>query len=286
MTKTKKTLLITLGCSWTFGEGAGCEKGMNAKEYEKIRYSSEYAWEFGWRRYVVEHFDVDHVNLGESGSSNLKQFHYAKNYFLSSKFANEYKSYEHIIVLWGLTTLRRTFMYFKDSKMYENIYLEEGNVFQTRWNTSRDKMTKAIYRYCYDDDVALRELQSDMLHWNQYFKLYPKIKNFWYDIFGSKDYTTKIRNLIDGDKPKRDLLYRICKDHLNSEIEKWKLDIYGLESREKYDPNFLDKYSTCFGYAGEHELVNPHSFHPYKTGYKFIGDYFIKFLTPHIENGL
>jgi len=286
VTKTKKTLLITLGCSWTFGEGAGCEKGMTAKEYEKIRYSSDYAWEFGWRRYVVEHFDVDHVNLGESGSSNLKQFHYAKNYFLSSKFADAYKSHEQVIVLWGLTTLRRTFMYFKDSKMYENIYLEEGNVFQTRWNTSRDKMTKAIYRHCYDDDVALRELQSDMLHWNQYFKLYPKIKNFWYDIFGSKDYTTKIRNFIDGDKPKRDLLYRICKDHLNSEIEKWKLDIYGLESQEKYDPNFLDKYSTCFGYAGEHELVNPHSFHPYKTGYKFIGDYFIKFLTPHIENGL
>ena len=75
MITTKKTLLITFGCSWTFGEGAGCEPGMSLKEYDKIRYSSDYAWDFGWRRYVVEHFDVDHVNLGESGSSNQKQFH-------------------------------------------------------------------------------------------------------------------------------------------------------------------------------------------------------------------
>ena len=281
MITTKKTLLITLGCSWTFGEGAGCEPDMSAKEYEKIRYSSDYAWEFGWRRYVVEHFDVDHVNLGESGSSNQKQFHYAKNYFLSSKFAKDYKSHEHVIVLWGITTLRRNFMYFKDSKMYENIFLKEENVFQTRWNTNKDKMTKALYKYCYDDDVALREVQSDILHWNQYFRLYPKIKNFWYDIFGSKKYTTKIKNFIDCDKPKRDLLYQICKNHLGEEVEKWK-----IEGRENYDPNFLDKYSTCFGYAEEHGLVNPYSFHPYKTGYKFIGDYFIKFLTPHIEDGL
>ena len=281
MITTKKTLLITLGCSWTFGEGAGCEPGMSAKEYEKIRYSSDYAWEYGWRRYVVEHFDVDHVNLGESGSSNQKQLHYAKNYFLSSKFAKDYKNHEHVIVLWGITTLRRNFMYFKDSKMYENIFLKEENVFQTKWNTNKDKMTKALYKYCYDDDVALREVQSDILHWNQYFRLYPKIKNFWFDIFGSKHYTVKIRNFIDIDKPKRDLLYQICKNHLSGEVEKWK-----IEGRENYDPNFLDKYSTCFGYAEEHELVNPYSFHPYKTGYKFIGDYFIKFLTPHMDDGL
>ena len=281
MITTKKTLLITLGCSWTFGEGAGCEPGMSAKEYEKIRYSSDYAWEYGWRRYVVEHFDVDHVNLGESGSSNQKQLHYAKNYFLSSKFAKDYKNHEHVIVLWGITTLRRNFMYFKDSKMYENIFLKEENVFQTKWNTNKDKMTKALYKYCYDDDVALREVQSDILHWNQYFKLYPKIKNFWFDIFGSKHYTVKIRNFIDIDKPKRDLLYQICKNHLSGEVEKWK-----IEGRENYDPNFLDKYSTCFGYAEEHELVNPYSFHPYKSGYKFISDYFIKFLTPHMDDGL
>jgi len=281
MITTKKTLLITLGCSWTFGEGAGCEPGMSAKEYEKIRYSSDYAWEYGWRRYVVEHFDVDHVNLGESGSSNQKQLHYAKNYFLSSKFAKDYKNHEHVIVLWGITTLRRNFMYFKDSKMYENIFLKEENVFQTKWNTNKDKMTKALYKYCYDDDVALREVQSDILHWNQYFRLYPKIKNFWFDIFGSKHYTVKIRNFIDIDKPKRDLLYQICKNHLSGEVEKWK-----IEGRENYDPNFLDKYSTCFGYAEEHELVNPYSFHPYKSGYKFISDYFIKFLTPHMDDGL
>ena len=48
----------------------------------------------------------------------------------------------------------------------------------------------------------------------------------------------------------------------------------------------IDKYSTCFGYAEEKGLINPHSFHPLKDGYKFIGDHFIKFLTPHIENGL
>ena len=63
----------------------------------------------------------------------------------------------------------------------------------------------------------------------------------YFDIFGSKHYTTKIRNFIDIDKPKRDLLYRICKDHLTEEIEKWK-----IEDRCNYYPNFLDKYSTCF----------------------------------------
>ena len=277
----KKTLLITLGCSWTFGEGAGYEPGMNHKEYEKIRYSPKLAWKYGWRRYVVEHFDIDHHNIGESGSSNPKQFHYAKQYFLSKKFLQEYKEHENIIVLWGLTTLRRAFMYFKDSKMYENMFMKEENVFQTKWNTNRDKMTKAIYRYSYDDDVALAELQTDILHWNQHFKLFPKIKHFWYDIFGSKKYTIEPKNFIDIKKEKRDLLYLICKNHEIKDDEKWKLD--GSTLREGY---VVDKYNTCFGYAGENDLVNPHSFHPLKDGYKFIGDHFIKFLTPHIENGL
>ena len=276
----KKTLLITLGCSWTFGEGAGYEPGMNKKQYEKIRYDDDLAWQYGWRRYVVEHFDIDHWNLGESGSSNPKQFHYAQNYFLSKKFAEAYKQHENIIVLWGLTTLRRTFMYFKDSKMYENMYINDEQ-YWSKWNTSRDKVTRAIYKYCYDDDVALRELQSSILHWNQYFKLYPKIKHFWFDIFGSKEYTIKPKNFIDIDKPKRDLLYFICKDHEDKEDEKWKLE--GSTRRDGY---MIDKYCTCFGYAEEKGLVNPHSYHPLKSGYKFIGDHFIKFLTPHIENGL
>ena len=67
----------------------------------------------------------------------------------------------------------------------------------------------------------------------------------------------------------------------DKEDEKWKLE--GSTRRDGY---MIDKYSTCFGYAEEHNLVNPLSFHPLKTGYKFIGDYFIKFLTPHMDDGL
>ena len=33
----KDTVLLTFGCSWTFGEGSGYEDGMTEMQYEKIR---------------------------------------------------------------------------------------------------------------------------------------------------------------------------------------------------------------------------------------------------------
>ena len=33
-----KNILITLGCSWTFGVGAGYEPGMRRRDFDKISY--------------------------------------------------------------------------------------------------------------------------------------------------------------------------------------------------------------------------------------------------------
>ena len=119
-----KDLLITFGCSWTFGQGSAYKEGMSSKRYDKIYLDPDLCWQNGWRKYVVDYFDFDHLNYGIGGSSNDKQFRLAKQFFTSNRFKELYQQGRKIYVLWGTTSVNRYDFWLKDTYQYEHIFLK------------------------------------------------------------------------------------------------------------------------------------------------------------------
>jgi len=259
----KDTILLTFGCSWTFGEGSGYEDWMNEKEYEKIRENEKICYENGWRKRVIEHFDIDHINFGEPGSSNDRQFRLAKQFFASKKFEEIYTSYKKIIVLWGITATNRYDFWCKDTNRYEKILLNNSEIDVKKYNQYEDHLGLMLKKLSYDHHIRINELEVEIIFWNQYFKLL-KIKNFWFDTFYSIKYKIKPVNFFDIDKPKRDLLSVLCD-----------------KKRDHYNVKSIMNENT-FDYAKNKGIVNEYSLHPKKEGYSLIADYFIDRLKEHI----
>ena len=259
----KDTILLTFGCSWTFGEGSGYEDWMNEEQYEKIRENEEICYKNGWRKKVIEHFDIDHINFGQPGSSNDLQFRLAKHFFTSKKFQEIYKSYKNIIVLWGITSTNRYDFWCKDTNKYEKVLLNNVESDVRQFNQYKDQLGLALKKLTYNHRSRVNEVEVEIIFWNQYFKLL-KIKNFWFDTFNSVRYNIKPANFFGIDKPKRDLLSVLCDK---------KSDQYKIKNIMK---------DNEFDYAKNKGIVNEYSLHPKKEGYSLIADYFIDKLKEHI----
>jgi len=260
----KDAVLITFGCSWTFGEGSGYQDGMTLDQYKKIQLDSNICWKYGWRKKVVEHFKFkDHINFGEGGSSNDKQFRLAKQFFVSKQFKDLYNKTKNIVVLWGVTSVTRYDFWIKDKNKYEHIFLKspEGkNWDPTEYGESSDWIAYYINKYCHWEPTRVRELELEFLYWNQYFKLLG-IKNFWYDTFCSFNYKIELSNFFNIRKKRRDLLALIADNH----------------GKTIFDFGFDD-----FDYALKNNLINPYSFHPKKEGYRLISNHIIDTLEKQI----
>lgn len=258
------TVLITLGCSWTFGEGSGYKEGMTLKQYEQIQHDENICWENGWRKPVVEHFGFDHINIAEGGSSNDRQFRLAKQFFVSKKFTELYQSNKRIIVVWGTTSLNRYDMWLKENNRYEKLFLQNIDTDMIRFGGPMEHLSFAIDRYSYYEPARVKELELEFLFWNRYFKLLG-IKNFWFDTFSSYKYSITLPNFFDGDKKNnRDLVSVIADNH-------------------KKKVNFKSLFPVDnFQYALDNDLLNKYSFHPKKDGYKVLAEYFIDKLKEHI----
>jgi hypothetical protein len=223
MNLNSETILLTFGDSWTVGDGAGYTKGMTKIRYEELfKCNEDICWEKGWRKKVIEHFDIDHINFSTFHSTNTTQFQLAKEFFISKRFQELSKTKKKIIILWGITSLKR-------------------------------------------DKGDIKNLEFDILHWNQYFKLLnkgvePTIINFWYDTFNSKDYGIKPSNFIGIKSTKRDLLSLIC---LN----------FNKTSNE---------IGSGFEFAEHNKLVDPYTYHPRAEQHSVIANYFIDYLKPHM----
>jgi len=258
-----KPLLITFGCSWTYGEGSGYVPGMSVEEYEKIQHDPDICWENGWRKKVVDYFDLDHINFGDYGSSNDRQFRLAKKFFTSTKFKNIWNENKNIIVLWGTTSINRYDFWIKEDRKYVKILLNNVEKDLKKFGGDGDRFGLALKKYSYDEIVRLRELESDILFWNQYFKFWG-IKNYWFDTFNPFNYKINCNNFITYNKKKLSLSELIEKEHRKTST----------------DMNF--NYSFSFDYLVKKNLVNPYSYHPLKEYYSMIGDYFIHTLSDKI----
>lgn len=228
-----KSLLITFGCSWTYGIGAGYEEGMGEDFYtDKIRWSEELCYEHSWRKIVLDNLNIKGLNFSVGGSSNEKQFKFAKEFFISNEWESIRKQYDNIIVLWGLTTTERTYLWCNDTNNYEDIFLHDEKMKENKVmmrigkrNTKKElvsfseQLAVIINKLSYNYENEVDQLTTNVLFWNYFFKSIG-VKNIWFDTFDSHPYTEKIENLIDYDKPFRDILYKLCAWHLqkNSNI--------------------------------------------------------------------
>ena len=244
--------LITFGDDWTLGTGAWYKTAMPKIVYE----NTEINYDDSWRILVRDHFGCQerHINFAESKSSNQKQFALAKKYFNSKQFVRNHINND-IVVLWGITTLRRDFKWCSDSKKYEDITL--SGEYSDRSN--KDKIGYGLNNWCYNDIIATKELDQEITHWNIFFKA-MSIKNYWFDSFNSKNYTISPSNFFDITANHRDLLSLLCIKHaVRNSTGGWLKD--------------------PFKYALDNKLINPHDLLPKKEGHKLIAKDFIKKLS-------
>ena len=150
--------LITFGDDWTLGTGAWYKPAMPRIVYD----NTEVNYDDSWRILVRDYFGCQesHINFAASNSSNQKQFALAKSYFNSKRFVQNIR--KDIIVLWGLTTLRRDYKWCKDSKTYQDINLTE----EYDDKSNKNRIGYGLNKWCYSDVIATKELEAEIIHWN------------------------------------------------------------------------------------------------------------------------
>lgn len=252
-------ILITFGCSWTFGEGSGYIDGMSESEYNKIQHDPKICYENSWRKVLVDYYNLTHINFSVSGSSNQRQFKTAREYFVTEEWKKLIANPKNnIVVLWGITSTYRNYFWCKDTKRYENIFYKLDGI-KSQYDKYEDKLAEAMMSWSYVKEVEVEVVKNEILFFNQYFKLIG-IKNIWFDTFNSLDYKEKFDNFLDQDIENRDLLSMLCYEHAKKLV--------------------LNKN---FKYAEENGLINLISFHPKKEQYKIIGEYFIRKLKKYFK---
>ena len=256
-------ILVTFGCSWTFGEGSGYIDGMSENEYREIQHDTKICYDNSWRKILVDHYNLIHINFSVPGSSNQRQFKTAKEYFVTEewkKLISDRKN--NVIVLWGITSTYRNYFWCKDIKRYENIFYKVDET-EFKYNKYQDKLAEAMMSWSYVKEVEVEVLKNEILFFNQYFKLVG-VKNMWFDTFNSLDYKEKFDNFLDQYKEQRDLLSMLCYEHARK-----------LNGRLVLNNNFK--------YAEENGLINSFSYHPKKDQYKIIGEYFVRKLKKYFK---
>ena len=254
---TQSRLLVTFGCSWTFGVGVQYQPGMSKKQYATIAHREDSAGLTFRRRLAADYGCAEH-NHAIMGSSNQQQFRHAKEFFSPVEIKKLKKQWPAITVLWGITSTARTEYFDASSNLFESIYSEDSTPQAKSW----------IANYSHEHEV--QQLSVAIKYWDEYFYNHG-IQNFWFDTFNHHDYQVDtLKNFIYNSKQPRDLLSQmlIQQDYsvpdLKYHLSNWSLDTARL------------------GALVDLQLVNPISFHPTRLGHEVlykmlkneIGEYF------------
>lgn len=176
-----ETLLITLGCSWTFGVGCNYQPGMTSKKYHESCQDAEHANRWSWRAVLCQDFNWHNFNLSEGGSSNQRQFRYAETFFSSKGFDILRSRYQRIVVFWGITSTARN----------EFFSIEKNLPFNFLFNTKGAEPSTSFSKFClkhtYSHEYEIYRIKRSILHWNRYFQNLG-ISNYWFDTFNHHDY--------------------------------------------------------------------------------------------------
>jgi hypothetical protein len=270
--------LITFGCSWTWGAGAGYSNGMSADEFKNIVFDKNLADKYSFRNLIAEEYGYKNINFSIWKSSNRKQFRTARNFFSSDIFEKIRKS-EDIIVLWGLTSTSRNEWYSSKNNEYKNFLLAGGKMHDSIEKELSDFMLNNVY----DHEHEIFELAKEMSHWNSYFNAMG-VKNYWFDSFNHHDYTqhspglsknnlpiwniieytndTNIKNFVVTHENARDLLSQLA---INNGIG---------EFDTNYHNSVWTNDTNRLNFLVEKSIINPFSFHPTAKGHQQIKEMF------------
>ena len=245
--------LITFGCSWTKGKFSWYDPNIlrctEMSRQDMQRHDPQEVDEYCFRTILSRRHDYVNINLASGGSSNQKQFRLAEEYFNT----DDYKKYDNVIILWGITSTARLDVWDNERKKYKNFHLTKLK--NLKWATDH-----------YDHDVEVKRLSTQMQHWDNYFRMIG-VKNYWFDTFNHHNYTYDSPNMIMSHEKSRDLMSNLCIDmgHKSSmngyHHSIWKLD----DDRIKF---LLKK-----------NLVNPHTHHPNRECHIKIADMLDKFVN-------
>jgi hypothetical protein len=260
MQTVSDTLLITLGCSWTYGVGVCYEEDMNRQEFLIYAQDSNICDQLSFRGILAKQFSWDIINFSSGGSSNQRQFRLLKEFLISDQAENAKKHYKTIIVIHGITSTSRNEMYFVDEQKYVTWYYGDNNHI--------DK-NRFFINHFYDHDVEVAKLQDEMLFYNSYY-LAKGFNNIWFDTFNHHNYARSIDRMVGKDDKHRDILSQMC---LHSGLDDF--DDRYHQSQWIADSNRV-KHLVRQGY------LNPFSKHPTRRGHIFIADILSKELKKQL----
>ena len=257
--------LITFGCSWTLGIGSwydGEDKILSRREYKDYtnKAHKESKYKNSYREILTARHAYENVNFATGGSSNMRQFRYAEEYFNT----DDYKKYDEVLVLWGLTSTARMDLWSTHKNIdgkYETYHLSS----HSRRTDGRNKIVKILREEHYNHDAEVKRLSTQIQHWDRYFESIG-VKNYWYDTFNHHNYEYNSPNMIMGDKNPRDLMSNLCIG------QGMKLQ----EDNYHFSTWFQDNDRIKF--LVNKKLVNPHSLHPNKQARLLLADMIDKFI--------
>jgi hypothetical protein len=170
-------LLITFGCSWTYGVGLNYELGMSEPIYKTGAWDAELARLHSFRGILSNRYNLDNINFASGGSSNQEQFRLAEDFFGSSEFESYRNQYKEIIVLWGITSVMRNEAYFITDHYRHSFFYNNGSL-----------LSKVIITNHFDQQHEILLLGKKIRFWNKVFDSFG-IKNVWFDTFNHHNYT-------------------------------------------------------------------------------------------------
>ena len=245
---TKTKVLITFGCSWTYGVGVNYTNSMTDDEYTDSAWDKDICATHSFRGIISKDINAYNLNIAEGGSSNERQFRYAREIFTNCAFKDIAKN-KDISVLWAITSTAR-------NELWSNI----DNCYNTfKYDIDESTLNSLLFKETYNHSTEVKKLSENMIVWNGFFKSLG-INNIWVDTFNTHNYTIPINNLVRGG----DLMTQLADSKIKSKsyhLSSWRNDDLRVPVLVK---------------AG---YINPISLHPTKKGHKKIA----KILTPYIE---
>jgi|694.fasta_scaffold98193_2 hypothetical protein len=251
-----KNLLITFGCSWTYGVGVGYQIEQSTAVYNSIAWNSDICGTKSFRGVLSKNFALDNKNFAHGGSSNQAQFNYAKRYFSKIDFKCDQETYDKIIVLHAITSTARNVFFDLDTM----------SVLHCKYNMP-NKFSEFMVKHSYDHNHEVQQLEVEMNFWNVFYKSMG-VKNIWVDTFNHHLYHQPIDNMIDI--PDRDLMSQLC---LRNNMK-------NVDNNYHYSNWVVDSNRVAF--LVDIGLLNPISHHPTEKAHIQIAD----FIAPMIESRL
>tara|TARA_B100000674_G_scaffold354866_1_gene297822 strand:+ start:10038 stop:10826 length:789 start_codon:yes stop_codon:yes gene_type:complete len=250
--------LITFGCSWTYGTGCFYHVPLTREEYRKQKKKSqetdEIANKFSFRGLLAQKHGYHNINFASQGNSNQTQLRKAQEFFNT----DEYKRYDKVIVLWGITSTARGEAWIKGRPWNnKNSEEEREGQFKSFMYSHNFGLAKQIIKFHYDHSAEVGRLKTHIHHRNKFLSLLG-IQNYWFDTFNHHKYD--IPFMIFRKDKHRDLMSKLC--------------MLTGESYENDNYHFSQYKNDCnrSNYLIKNSIINPYSLHPTMKGHKMIAD--------------